>query len=47
VEDLARAAEGDVEGAEAERLLVLQAAGDGADDRDLDAVEDPRCPGRG
>jgi hypothetical protein len=40
-DDVARAAEGDVEGAERERLLVLQAARDGADDGDLDAVEDP------
>jgi hypothetical protein len=32
---------GDLEGAEPERLLVLQAARDGADDRGLDAVEDP------
>ena len=39
--DVARAAEGDLEGAEPERLLVLQAAGDRADDRDLEAVEDP------
>jgi hypothetical protein len=40
-DDVARAAEGDLEGAEPQRLLVLQAARDGADDRDLDAVENP------